>query len=178
VGVPPRHTLTFRVRRRGRRAGRHAQTAETVYAVLSPEQQAIARDIFIRLTELGEGTEDTRRRAAWKNCSPTPHAPPVRTVLMGLADARLVTTAAGTAEVAHEALIREWSCLREVSTRPRWLASPPAFDRWRRVEAAERDAGVLYRGARLAQAQAVKTNARALNRWNASSSRRRRRAGA
>ena len=31
------------------------QTAESVYDKLSPEEQAIARNIFLRLTELGEG---------------------------------------------------------------------------------------------------------------------------
>ncbi len=43
--------------------GAIAKTAESVYQRLTPEQQPIARSIFIRLTELGEGTQDTRRRA-------------------------------------------------------------------------------------------------------------------
>ncbi|MCA1554579.1 MAG: hypothetical protein LC737_09395, partial [Chloroflexi bacterium] len=59
------HTLTLKgYAESGGVRGAIAHTAETVYASLSPEQQAIARDIFIRLTELGEGTEDTRRRAS------------------------------------------------------------------------------------------------------------------
>ena len=37
----------------------------------------------------------------------------VHAVLKVLADARLVTLGEGTAEVAHEALIREWPRLRE-----------------------------------------------------------------
>ena len=40
-----------------------AQTAESVYDHLSPAEQTIARGIFLRLTELGEGVQDTRRRA-------------------------------------------------------------------------------------------------------------------
>ena len=40
-----------------------AQTAESVYDRLSPAEQGIARSIFLRLTELGEGVQDTRRRA-------------------------------------------------------------------------------------------------------------------
>ena len=44
--------------------GAIAQTADAVFETLTPEQQAAARNLFIRLTELGEGTEDTRRRAA------------------------------------------------------------------------------------------------------------------
>jgi hypothetical protein len=44
--------------------GAIAKTAETVYNRLSVDQKLIARNIFVRLTELGEGTQDTRRRAA------------------------------------------------------------------------------------------------------------------
>lgn len=143
--------------------GAIAQTAETVHASLSPAQQAIARDIFIRLTELGEATSDgvsavadTRRRASLHELlSDAEHAEEVREVLTLLADARLITTAENTAEVAHEALIREWSRLRE------WLADDreglmvhrhltEAAHEW---ELLERDAGALYRGARLAQAR-------------------------
>jgi hypothetical protein len=43
--------------------GAIAKTAEAVYQHLNPERQMIARNIFLRLTELGEGTQDTRRRA-------------------------------------------------------------------------------------------------------------------
>jgi hypothetical protein len=41
--------------------GAIARTADTVFnQQLSEEQQRIARNIFLRLTELGEGTQDTR----------------------------------------------------------------------------------------------------------------------
>jgi hypothetical protein len=43
--------------------GALAQKADTLLTTLSPPQQAIARRIFLRLTQPGEGTEDTRRRA-------------------------------------------------------------------------------------------------------------------
>ena len=36
-----------------------------MYENLAPEEQAIVRHIFLRLTELGEGTEDTRRRVSF-----------------------------------------------------------------------------------------------------------------
>src|SRR5207253_10832856 len=43
--------------------GAIAQTAESVYRdQFSAQEQVIARRIFVRLTELGEGTQDTRRR--------------------------------------------------------------------------------------------------------------------
>ena len=45
--------------------GAIAETAESVFTdQLDREQQLLARDVFLRLTELGAGTEDTRRRAA------------------------------------------------------------------------------------------------------------------
>ena len=44
--------------------GAIAKTADRVWNQLGFEQQAIARNIFLRLTELGEGTQDTRRRVA------------------------------------------------------------------------------------------------------------------
>ncbi len=43
--------------------GAIARTAETTYERLTHDEQAIARSIFLRLTELGEDTQDTRRRA-------------------------------------------------------------------------------------------------------------------
>jgi WD40 repeat protein len=136
--------------------GAIAQTAETVYASLSPEQQAIAHDIFIRLTQLGEGTEDTRRRAPIDELISDPErAGDVRGVLTLLADARLVSTAEGTAEVAHEALIREWPLLREWLTRDRegLLLHRHLTEAAHEWELYERDSGALYRGARLAQAR-------------------------
>ena len=44
--------------------GAIAETAESVFTdQLDGAQQELAREVFLRLTELGEGTEDTRRRA-------------------------------------------------------------------------------------------------------------------
>ena len=39
-----------------------AQTAESVYQQLDAAEQLQARNLFLRLTELGDGTEDTSRR--------------------------------------------------------------------------------------------------------------------
>jgi WD40 repeat protein/DNA-binding SARP family transcriptional activator len=157
------HTLTLAAYQgSGGVYGAIARTAETTFNQLTPEQQAIARNIFVRLTELGEGAGDehlpefyTRRRAALSELIPRPEdAPVVQDVLNKLADARLVTTAHETVEVAHEALIQEWARLRE------WLNERRAGLRLHRqlTEAAqewerlERDGGMLYRGARLTQA--------------------------
>lgn len=151
------HTLTLKgYSDAGGVHGAIAHTAESVYQNLSTEEQAIARDIFLRLTELGEGTEDTRRRASFGELmSDAETKDEVRKVLNVLADARLVTLGEETAEVAHEALIREWPSLRI------WLNEDrEGLQLHRRLtEAAreweflERDEGMLYRGAHLAQAR-------------------------
>lgn len=134
--------------------GAIAQTAESVFHRLDPGQQILARRIFMRLTELGEGTQDTRRRATLLELTPDPALlPQVESLLKELADARLITLAEGTVEVAHEALIREWPALRT------WLSEDREGLRLHRrlTESAQewgrmnRDPGELYRGARLAQ---------------------------
>ena len=101
---------------RGGNAGRSiAQTAESVFSVrLTPEQQAIARRVFLRVTELGEGTQDTRRRAALGELTGRRDGEAeVRKVLHALAVARLIIVNETSVEVAHEALIREWPRLRD-----------------------------------------------------------------
>jgi WD40 repeat protein len=139
--------------------GAIAKTAETVYHQrLTPLQQQIARNIFMRLTEPGESaaeSNDTRRRAEISELVPLSRtAAEVETVLKTLADARLITTSEETAEVAHEALIREWPTLRG------WLDEnrsglrlhrqlTEAAQEWERMR---RDSGSLYRGLRLDQA--------------------------
>ena len=93
--------------------GAIAKTADGVYMDMSVGERAITRDVMLRLTALGEGTEDTRHRVALGEL--TAHHPDdgaVREVLQTLADARLLSLDQGTAEEAHEALIREWGQLR------------------------------------------------------------------
>ncbi len=43
--------------------GALARRANAIYGGMSPERQAVARRVLLRLTQPGEGTEDTRRRA-------------------------------------------------------------------------------------------------------------------
>jgi formylglycine-generating enzyme required for sulfatase activity len=131
------------------------QTAESVYDKLSPTEQTVARNIFLRLTELGEGVQDTRRRVKLDELAQTKEQEAVAKVLQTLTDARLVTTEQDSAEVAHEALIREWGTLRK------WLDEDRESLRLHRhltESAAEwqrrgREAGELYRGTRLKQIQ-------------------------
>ena len=156
-------------RRRGRmltQAGYHAaggvrsaiaETAESVFTdQLDETQQELARELFLRLTELGEGTEDTRRRAALTELGRhSEESAQLRGVLNTLAEARLITLNADSAEVAHEALIREWQRLHEwlMQDREGLRVHRHLTDDAHEWEGLGRDMGALYRGARLAQAQ-------------------------
>lgn len=136
--------------------GAIAHTAETVYQQdLDEAQQAIARHIFLRLTELGEDAPETRRRAQVSELLPrAEQRSEVEAVLEKLVAARLVTVSEDYVEVSHEALIREWPTLRQ------WLEEDrQGFKLHRQLteaaqswESMERDESVLYRGARLAGA--------------------------
>ena len=147
-----------------------AETADEVYQDrLDVRQQAIARNIFLRLTQLGEDESlpETRRRVGFAELSPGPEEDSaVRDVLTVLADARLITTDNDVAEVAHEALIREWPTLRE------WLEGDRQGLRLHRHltlsaeswDRRSRDASELYRGTRLDQAlQWASANPQAMN---------------
>lgn len=137
--------------------GAIAETAENVFTdQLNQTQQELARDVFLRLTELGEGTEDTRRRATLNELvRQSAEAPQLRAVLNTLAEARLITLNEDSAEVAHEALIREWQRLHGWLTQDResLLLHRHLTESAQEWEARGRDPAELYRGARLAQAR-------------------------
>lgn len=135
--------------------GSIARTADRTLEGLDPGEREIARRIFTRLTQLGESTQDTRRRVELDELAVEGEdREVVEHVLAELADARLITKSATSIEVAHEVLIREWPTLRT------WLDADRAAlkihqhltrsaQSWERLN---RDAGELYGGARLAQA--------------------------
>jgi WD40 repeat protein/tRNA A-37 threonylcarbamoyl transferase component Bud32/energy-coupling factor transporter ATP-binding protein EcfA2 len=141
-----------------------AQRAETLYAGFGSDEQAIVQRIMLRLTQPGEGTEDTRRRARKRELvtgTDEQQTRAVEEVLQQLADARLITTSRDMAsgeelvDVSHEALIRGWVRLQG------WIDEDRAALRVHRqlTEAAyeweqhNRDQSYLYRGAHLAQAE-------------------------
>jgi hypothetical protein len=63
------------------------------HCVSHEDGAAIVRRIMLRLTQLGEGTEDTRRRAAIDEIMTTSsEADAVECVVKAMADARLLTT--------------------------------------------------------------------------------------
>jgi WD40 repeat protein len=136
--------------------GAIAKRADELFESLDPGQQELARRTFVRLTQPGEGTEDTRRRAELAEVGGADVGP----VVARLVDARLLTTsrdeAAGSEviEVAHEALIRGWPRLRGWLDQDRvgLLIHRRLTESAREWERLGRDEGGLYRGPRLVEA--------------------------
>ncbi|MCJ7537720.1 MAG: hypothetical protein MUO57_19515, partial [Anaerolineales bacterium] len=148
--------------------GALGKRAEEIFTGLDSAGQEAARQVFLRLVTLGEGVEDTRRRVllseldSLSNSQPSPGAGEdqgTRNVLDAFGRARLLSfdhdpiTRGPTVEVAHEALLREWSRLRE------WLDQSRADIRDQRVLGnaaadwlvSEKDPSFMLRGARLDQ---------------------------
>ena len=120
-------------------------------------QREMARRIFVELTALGAGTEDSARRVSKAKLVSLP-GEKADEVLQLLSDERLVTIGDAddgeTVSIAHEALIREWSTLRKwVDERRQDIRVQrdlqQAEEEWRN---ARRDPGQLWRGGRLEQA--------------------------
>ena len=131
--------------------GAVARLAERVYDGLDPQQQAGAQAILVRLAGVGDGDAVVRRRVPLAELERTPGA---AGVLAALADGRLVIVSREEAEVAHEALLREWPRLRawleeDVDGRRLHHHLGVAAREW---DGRGRDPGELYRGARLAAA--------------------------
>ena len=139
--------------------------AEEIYSELPANQQRLCQRLFVRLTQLGRGTEDTKRRVAADELLAIGEDPQaVEQVLQRLAECRLVTMsgqgaaeAQRTVEVAHEALIRSWGRLRQ------WIdarrASLILLEQLRndtgRWQESGRDASFLYHGLLLEQGEAL-----------------------
>jgi hypothetical protein len=89
------HTLTLDgYRESGGVKGAIAKTAEEIFKNFSPDEQGIVRRIMLRLTKLGEGTEDTRRSARIDEIVTTSsEASAVERVIKAMVDARLLTIA-------------------------------------------------------------------------------------
>ena len=139
----------------GQVQGALARHADENYSKLSATEKEQVRRIFIQLVRPGEGTEDTRRLATKVELTDASWS-----LVKQLADARLVVTSRNaakqeTVEVVHEALIRNWSELRQ------WMDTDRSFRTWQeRLRAAmyqweqtQRDEGGLLRGAALAEAE-------------------------
>jgi hypothetical protein len=137
--------------------------ADDVLSHFDTTQRDLCRRIFLRLTQPGEGVEDTKRRASLSELVSVGADPSaVEAVVRRLADARLITTKgdpkrAGevSVEVAHEALIQGWGQLRK------WIDADRVGLRIHRqlTEAAREweangwESSFLYGGTRLAVAR-------------------------
>ena len=143
------------------------QRATEVYELFSEEEQAAVKHIFLALTQLGEGTEDTRRRVFKPNLVNQRYSEElIDTVVQKLADEKLVVTTemvgkgggakrVAVVDVAHEALIRHWSLLRS------WISENRDGMRIaRKIEAAAEEwkikgksADYLFNGAKLTETE-------------------------
>jgi WD40 repeat protein len=140
-----------------------ATRADAALAALSPAQRPIARRIFLRLVQLGEGRDDTRRQQPVANLRAANEDPRLfDNTLMHLTGQRLLTLSgddeegeARKVDLAHEALIAAWPAMR------RWIEQDRQGLRVQRQlsddaeewQALQRDPSALYRGVRLAAAQ-------------------------
>jgi len=148
--------------------GALGRRAEDVFTSLDEAGQETARQLFLRLVTLGEGAEDTRRRVLRAEIE-TLHGSQLSAIPKTIASfgkARLLTfdrdpiTRAPTMEVAHEAILREWTRLRD------WLSESRAVVRLQRQlataasewEHAQRDSSFLLTGAKLEQYEGWSAN--------------------
>jgi hypothetical protein len=126
------------------------------------EERELCRRTFLRLTQPGEGTEDTKRRVSMEElASLSGTSTAEQDIIQKLTNASLLTTEGDLSqqnafvEVAHEALIRNWPQLRKwidadrTGLRTRTRLTEAARD-WK---SAGRDPAYLYTGVRLAVAK-------------------------
>jgi WD40 repeat protein len=129
-------------------------TAETAYRGMTEDQQAIAREVFRRMTATGPDRRPVRRAATSRELHsgrPKSEWPEVDAVLEAFARGRLLVLDTDRAEIAHDVLLQAWPRLRG------WLAEDEtsmilygqlAEDtaRWR---SSGGDRALLYRGVQL-----------------------------
>jgi WD40 repeat protein len=133
--------------------GAVARLAEDAFGELDEAQQAVAEAVLMRLVDAGEGDAVERRRVALDELQSARDEDIARVVAL-LTDRRLLTVDAGSIEIAHEALLREWPRLRGWIERNReglriQRTLREAAREWDRVK---RDDGALLRGPRLDEA--------------------------
>ncbi|MGZ4483560.1 MAG: nSTAND1 domain-containing NTPase [Nocardioidaceae bacterium] len=143
--------------------GAVAASAQRAYDGLTPAQQVAARQVFTRLAATSsdgvDGADRVTRAELTEGKSPA-EAADMEVVLEAFAAERLLTLAAGTVELSHEAVLTAWPLLRDT-----WLADTQA-DRIARTRlhttAADwdrhaRDPSYLYGGSLLEAATATAT---------------------
>jgi len=161
----PDGTMTWDVYRTlGGVEGALAARADAILAEhYTPEQRDEVRQILLLLVQPGEGAADTRRRVPLDALVPaSQRRETLQMLLEPLINERLLTTGRDTTsgeetvEVSHEALIRAWPTLA------RWIGEARADVRFQlQLEGAAQEwetngenAGLLWRGLRLSNAEA------------------------
>jgi len=133
--------------------GAVARLAEDAYDQLDAGQQVVARGVLMRLVGSGDGDAVERRRVALDDLEIDRDVNVGRVVAL-LTDRRLLTVSAGSVELAHEALLREWPRLAGWIEEDRdglriQRALSIAAQEWERLD---QDDGALLRGSRLTEA--------------------------
>lgn len=146
----------------GKLQGALEKRANEVFESFDLHDQKRFRQIFLSLVNLGEGSEDTRRRVKLSELLAKDHARTTKILeTLTAKDSRLVVTTGALGgdsfvEVAHETIIRSWPRLRE------WLDADRTDLRMHRrlIEDVEQwssqhcDKSYLLRGARLVETTA------------------------
>jgi WD40 repeat protein len=141
--------------------GALGRRAEEIYTSLDQPGRDASHQLFLRLVTLGEGTEDTRRRVLRSELEELGDPGTMNAVVEQYGQYRLLSfdndpvTRSPTVEVAHEALLREWTRYRN------WVEdSRDALRLHARLAAVtqdwvdnDRDASFLLTGSRLAQVE-------------------------
>ena len=105
-------------RRIGGVSGALARRAEQLFEQMNQTGRDGCRQLFLRLVTLGEGTEDTRRRVRRSELATLSDPQTMDAVVETFGRHRLLSfdrdpdTREPTVEIAHEALLREWSRFR------------------------------------------------------------------
>ncbi|MCL1474345.1 eIF2A-related protein [Argonema antarcticum] len=140
--------------------------ANKVYKSFSPQEQQVAKRIFLALTQMNEGMQDTRKRVRKQDLITRQQSETiVERVLDRLTEAKLLIAdkleneneRVPVIDIAHEALIRSWQLLRD------WLKeNREAVIRKQDIEDAAQawrdnkkpnESGYLLQGTRLAAAE-------------------------
>lgn len=131
-------------------------TADRTLTSLDVEGRSAAMNLLLKMTRIGEDTQDTRRH--WEKerlLSYCPNRDAAERTLEVLVRERLVSADADKVQITHDALLQAWPQLRG------WIDKNRAdLLLWQRVEedtaaweGQHRDTSLLYRGARLKTAQ-------------------------
>ncbi|MFK8024848.1 MAG: TIR domain-containing protein [Ilumatobacter sp.] len=94
-------------------SGSLAQRADETYLGLDPDAQVVARDLLLRMVQLGDDGPDTKRPARIPETARGAEASIATRAVEALAAARLVTADGDVVELSHEALLSAWPRLSE-----------------------------------------------------------------